>query len=174
VNEMIEQSVIRLSQALIARKSLLATAESCTGGLVAGSATAIAGSSSWFDQGWITYSNAAKQAQLGVTTETLKAYGAVSEQTAGEMATGVLTKAPKASLAIAITGIAGPGGGSPGKPVGFVCFGFGLRKTDGALSIRTVSKVFDGDRSAVREASVKFALDTAYDCFSEATQQHPG
>jgi nicotinamide-nucleotide amidase len=169
MNELIEQSVIRLSQALIARNSLLATAESCTGGLLAGAVTAIAGSSSWFDQGWVTYSNAAKQAQLDVTTETLKAHGAVSEQTAREMAQGILMKAPKARLAIAITGIAGPGGGSPGKPVGFVCFGFGARATDGTARIQTVSKTFAGDRYAVREASVQFALDTAYDYLNEQT-----
>ena len=168
---MIEKSVVRLSQALMAQKTSLATAESCTGGLVAGSATAIAGSSSWFDQGWVTYSNAAKQAQLGVTTETLKAHGAVSEQTAREIAQGVLVHAPKAGLAIAITGIAGPGGGSADKPVGFVCFGFGVRKADSTLSILTVSKVFAGDRYAVREASVKFALDSAYDYFSEQAER---
>ena len=162
----IETSVIRLSHALLERKGWLATAESCTGGLVAAAATAIAGSSRWFDQGWITYSNAAKQAQLGVAAETLSAHGAVSLETAAEMAKGVLNHAPRATLALAITGIAGPGGSSPGKPVGFVCFGFAQRYPTGEVQVRTESRVFAGDRQAVREASVKFALDTVFEVLS--------
>src|SRR5665647_2559878 len=99
---------------------MLATAESCTGGWVAQVATAIAGSSDWFERGFVTYSNAAKQEMLGVGAGTLAKYGAVSEQTAREMAAGALAHS-RAQVAVAITGIAGPAGGSPDKPVGTVC-----------------------------------------------------
>ena len=119
----IDQLATELGELLLKHKGLLATAESCTGGLLSGAATAIAGSSAWFDQGWVTYSNAAKQAQLGVTPQALLQFGAVSEEVARQMAVGVLNMAPRATLALTTTGIAGPGGGSPGKPVGLVWFG---------------------------------------------------
>ncbi len=150
----------RLGQLLAARRDWLATAESCTGGLLSGAVTAIAGSSGWFDQGWVTYSNEAKHMQLGVTQACLTEFGAVSEQTAREMAAGVLAQAPRATLALTTTGIAGPGGGTADKPVGLVWFGFAQRTPDG-LVIQARSQIFTGDRRAVREASVVFSLTTA-------------
>lgn len=150
----------KLGQLLVARRDWLATAESCTGGLLSAAVTAIAGSSTWFDQGWVTYSNEAKHQQLGVTHACLKEFGAVSEQTAREMAAGVLAMAPRASLALTTTGIAGPGGGTADKPVGLVWFGFGQRTEEG-LVIQARSRIFTGDRRAVREASVLFSLTIA-------------
>ncbi len=150
----------RLGQLLTARRDWLATAESCTGGLLSGAVTAIAGSSGWFDQGWVTYSNEAKRMQLGVTHACLKEFGAVSEQTAREMAAGVLAQSPRATLALTTTGIAGPGGGSADKPVGLVWFGFAQRTHEG-LVVQAKSQIFTGDRRAVREASVVFSLSNA-------------
>ncbi len=155
----IDQLATELGELLLKHKGLLATAESCTGGLLSGAATAIAGSSAWFDQGWVTYSNAAKQAQLGVTPKALLQFGAVSEEVARQMAVGVLNMAPRATLALTTTGIAGPGGGSPGKPVGLVWFGFAQRRPSGVI-VHAISKIFEGDRKAVREASVAFSLAT--------------
>src|SRR5512141_3179299 len=106
---------------LRAKGLMLTTAESCTGGWVAQAVTAIAGSSDWFERGFVTYSDAAKQEMLGVSAATLAAHGAVSEQTAREMAAGAIAHS-RAQVALAITGIAGPSGGSPQKPVGMVCF----------------------------------------------------
>ena len=138
---------------LLSRGEWLATAESCTGGWVAQSITAIAGSSAWFDRGFVTYSNAAKQEMLGVTEATLVRHGAVSEATARAMAQGAIAHS-RADWAIAITGIAGPGGGSPEKPVGTVCFAWAQR--DGGCEAQTCA--FAGDRAAVREQSVIHAL----------------
>ena len=138
---------------LLSRGEWLATAESCTGGWVAQTITAIAGSSAWFDRGFVTYSNAAKQEMLGVTEATLERHGAVSEATARAMAQGAIAHS-RADWAIAITGIAGPGGGSPEKPVGTVCFAWAQR--DGGCEAQTC--VFAGDRAAVREQSVIHAL----------------
>jgi nicotinamide-nucleotide amidase len=131
----------------------LATAESCTGGLVAGALTAIAGSSDVLERGFVTYSNKAKLELLGVPPETIVAHGAVSGETAAAMARGAVVRAP-VDLAISVTGVAGPGGGSVAKPVGLVIFG--LARRDG--SCRTEPHVFDGDRTAVREAALQFAL----------------
>lgn len=138
---------------LLSRGEWLATAESCTGGWVAQSITAIAGSSAWFDRGFVTYSNAAKQEMLGVTEATLERHGAVSEATARAMAQGAIAHS-RADWATAITGIAGPGGGSPEKPVGTVCFAWAQR--DGGCEAQTC--VFAGERAAVREQSVIHAL----------------
>ena len=132
---------------------LIATAESCTGGWVAQEVTTVAGSSSWFDRGFVTYSNEAKQEMLGVGTATLEKHGAVSEETAREMAAGALARS-KAGVTVAITGVAGPGGGSPGKPVGTVCFAWATKR--GAAS---ETRVFQGDREAVRRQSVEHALE---------------
>ncbi len=144
----------RLGTTLEARGAMCATAESCTGGLVAGAITDIAGSSGWFDRGFVTYSNEAKQALLGVPSQIIATHGAVSEPTAKAMAEGAL-RASAASVAVAVTGIAGPGGGSPGKPVGTVCFGFA---TDGGPT-HTRTLHFAGDRAEVRAASVVVALE---------------
>jgi nicotinamide-nucleotide amidase len=143
----------RVGERLAAGRHMLATAESCTGGWVAQAITAIAGSSDWFERGFVTYSNDAKQEMLGVRADTLKRHGAVSEQTAREMAQGALARS-KASLSVAVTGIAGPGGGSAEKPVGMVCFGWASQQ-----GARTETMHFSGDRESVRHQSVIHALE---------------
>ena len=135
------------------RHGLLVTAESCTGGWVAQVATSLAGSSDWFERGFVTYSNAAKEELLGVRRETLERHGAVSEETAREMALGALAHS-RGTLALAITGIAGPGGGSPAKPVGTVCFAW----ASAGGKVRAETRQFAGDRGAVRRQSVAHAL----------------
>lgn len=142
-----------LGSALLARGEWLAVAESCTGGWLAQSVTAIAGSSGWFDRGFVTYSNAAKVDMLGVPETTLDRHGAVSEATARAMAQGVLAHS-RADWAVAITGIAGPSGGSPEKPVGTVCFAWAAK--DGGCEAQTCH--FAGERASVREQSVRHAL----------------
>ncbi|MGE3772564.1 MAG: CinA family protein [Gammaproteobacteria bacterium] len=142
-----------LGERLLARGWLLATAESCTGGGIAAAVTDVAGSSAWFDRGFVTYSNAAKQAMLGVPAATLEAHGAVSEATARAMAAGALARSA-ARIAVAVTGVAGPSGGSPAKPVGTVWFGYAL--ADGAVHARLHR--YDGDRAAVRMCTVARAL----------------
>ena len=139
---------------LLANGQRLITAESCTGGWVAQALTAIAGSSEWFERGFVTYSNEAKQEMLGVTPELLAAQGAVSEATAAAMATGALRHS-HADWAVAITGIAGPTGGSPGKPVGTVCFAW----ADNTGGCATETCQFAGDRREIRAKSVAHALN---------------
>jgi nicotinamide-nucleotide amidase len=143
----------RVGTRLRAEGMMLATAESCTGGWVAQAATAIAGSSDWFERGFVTYSDAAKMDMLQVKARTLHAHGAVSEQTAGEMAAGALA-ASRAQIAVAITGIAGPGGGSADKPVGTVCFAWARKDRP----VSTETHRFKGDRESVRRQSVIAAL----------------
>lgn len=143
----------RVGVLLLQRGELLAAAESCTGGWLAQSVTAIAGSSGWFERGFVTYSNAAKSDMLGVPALTIARHGAVSEPTARLMAQGALSHSP-ADWAVAITGIAGPTGGSPDKPVGTVCFAWASQ--DGGCEAQTVH--FSGDRAGVREQSVAHAL----------------
>ncbi|HJV27941.1 MAG TPA: nicotinamide-nucleotide amidohydrolase family protein [Aromatoleum sp.] len=138
---------------LLARKLKLACAESCTGGWVAEVVTATAGSSDWFDCGFITYSNESKQALLGVSADTLQRHGAVSEPTVDAMVAGVLSHS-RADIALAVSGVAGPGGGTPEKPVGTVCFAWGTR--DGRTHRATCH--FPGDREAVRRQAVFHAL----------------
>lgn len=133
---------------------LLATAESCTGGGLAQAITAIAGSSQWFDCGFVTYSNESKQALLGVNADTLSAYGAVSEQVAIEMAEGALTHS-KAHISVAITGVAGPDGGTADKPVGTVWLAWSER----GKSSKTIKYQLFGDRSQVRDQAVLVALE---------------
>lgn len=152
-----------LGRLLIERGEWLAAAESCTGGWLAQSVTAIAGSSTWFDRGFVTYSNAAKVDMLGVPESTLERHGAVSEAVARAMAQGVLTHS-RADWSVAITGIAGPGGGSPEKPVGTVCFAWARK--DGGCEAQ--SCLFSGDRAAVREQSVRYALNGLIDRVREA------
>jgi nicotinamide-nucleotide amidase len=130
----------------------LTTAESCTGGLIAATCTELAGSSAWFERGFVTYSNAAKCEQLGVAANLIEQHGAVSEPVARAMATGALAHA-RAQVAIAVTGVAGPSGGSADKPVGTVWFGFALPS-----GVFTEVRCFDGDRAAVRQATVHHAL----------------
>jgi nicotinamide-nucleotide amidase len=130
----------------------MATAESCTGGLIAAACTDLAGSSNWFERGFVTYSNAAKTELLGVDAELIECHGAVSQAVARAMAQGAVAHS-HAQAAVAVTGVAGPGGGSPGKPVGTVWFGWA---TPGGTV--TEMKHFDGDRAAVRQATVAHAL----------------
>lgn len=137
---------------LLEKHWLLATAESCTGGLIAATCTDLAGSSRWFERGFVTYSNAAKCELLGVDAALIAAHGAVSEPVAAAMASGALAHS-QAQVALAVTGLAGPGGGSAEKPVGTVCFGFAL---PGLLLTET--QYFEGDRAEVRMAAVHHAL----------------
>lgn len=140
-------------QLLLARNESLTLAESCTGGGLACAITEIAGSSAWFERGFVTYSNAAKSELLGVPEITIERHGAVSEATARAMAEGALAHSP-AHWAIAITGIAGPSGGSAEKPVGTVCFAWAGRD----LGCQAQTRCFNGERSAVRAQSVAYAL----------------
>jgi len=142
----------KTGKALKKKGQTLVTAESCTGGWVAQAVTSVAGSSDWFERGYVTYSNAAKREALGVSAKTLLRHGAVSEATAREMARGAL-KRGRGTIALAITGIAGPGGGLPGKPVGTVCFAWARGR-----KMRSETKRFRGGRSRVRRQSVVHAL----------------
>jgi nicotinamide-nucleotide amidase len=137
---------------------MLVTAESCTGGWVAQAVTSVAGSSGWFERGYVTYSNAAKREALGVSRRILERHGAVSEQAARAMARGALKKS-RAGVALAVTGIAGPGGAVPGKPVGTVCFAWARGR-----SVRSETKRFGGGRSRVRRQSVIHALRGVLRC----------
>ncbi len=141
-----------LASLLRARGWRMATAESCTGGLIAAACTALAGSSDWFERGFVTYSNDAKADLLGVPPALIQAHGAVSEEVALAMAAGALQRAP-VQLAVAVTGIAGPGGAVPGKPVGTVWLAWGT-----AQGVQAVRLQLDGDRDAVRGATVQAAL----------------
>jgi nicotinamide-nucleotide amidase len=132
---------------------ILATAESCTGGWAAQVVTSVAGSSAWFERGFVTYSNEAKQELLGVRAETLRAHGAVSEETAREMARGALERS-RATVSVSITGVAGPAGGTPEKPVGTVCFAWAR-----AGEVRSETRRFGGDRESIRRQSVILALE---------------
>jgi nicotinamide-nucleotide amidase len=147
-----EPQVLALADALRARGWHMATAESCTGGLIAAACTAVGGSSDWFECGYVTYSNDAKTQMLGVLPQLLHAHGAVSEQVALAMAGGALTHA-RVQLAVAVTGIAGPTGAVPGKPVGTVWLAWGT-----ATGLRAERLQLPGDRSAVRAATVQAAL----------------
>ena len=144
----------RVGARLLGRRTLLATAESCTGGLVAGAVTAIAGSSAWFDRGFVTYSDAAKRDLLGVPAACLEQFGAVSEPVARAMADGALARSA-AGVAVAVTGIAGPAGGTPDKAVGMVCFAWALR----GRATEAATMHFPGDRANVRAMSVRHALE---------------
>jgi len=158
--------VATLGGLLLRRGHMLVTAESCTGGLLGAAITDAAGSSLWYERGFITYSNAAKMAHLNVSDQTLARHGAVSESTAMEMAAGALASAPAGHLALSTTGIAGPGGATPDKPVGMVCFGVAQRHADGVV-VRADTQVFAGDRGQVRAAAVAFALQRAIGCLTK-------
>jgi len=140
-----------VAQALLARGWMLATAESCTGGMIAAACTDLAGSSQWFERGFVTYSNAAKTDSLGVSAALIDAHGAVSEPVARAMAAGALAHS-RAQAAVAVTGVAGPTGGSAEKPVGTVWFGFAV-----GGQVHTETQRFAGDRAAVRAATVAHA-----------------
>jgi nicotinamide-nucleotide amidase len=147
-------SVAKLSAALLARGWTMAAAESCTGGWIAKCCTDRAGSSAWFERGFVTYSNAAKRELLGVAGDVLERAGAVSEAVARSMAEGALRNS-RAEVALAVTGIAGPDGGAPDKPVGTVWFGWAVA---GEATL-TVCRRFEGDREAVRRQAVRAALE---------------
>ena len=138
---------------LKARGERLVSAESCTGGWVAQVVTSVAGSSEWFERGFVTYSNEAKQELIGVRGETLARHGAVSEETAREMALGAIA-ASHGTIALAVTGVAGPSGGTPTKPVGMVCFAW----ADRSGAVKSETRHFTGDREKVRRQSVMRAL----------------
>ncbi len=144
----------KVGDALKANALVMAAAESCTGGWIGQAVTMVPGSSKWFDRGFVTYTNEAKQEMLGVSAETLKKFGAVSEQTAREMAAGAL-KASRAQVSVAVSGVAGPAGGTPKKPVGTVCIAWCRA---GAEPVARTYR-FQGDRDAVRRQSVIAALE---------------
>ena len=147
-----------LALILVERSWKIALAESCTGGLVSTTLTDLAGSSDWFERGYITYSNEAKSECLDVPIEIIKAFGAVSEQVAKAMADGARRKAD-VNVAISITGIAGPTGGSVEKPVGTVCFGWSIKQNVGDdIKTITITKQFSGDRQTVRVQACDYAL----------------
>ena len=141
-----------LSELLVANGLTISVAESCTGGALSHTITSIPGASSYFDCGYITYSNQSKTEMLGVDIQSIKTYGAVSEEVALEMVIGLATKS-HSDVAVSITGVAGPTGGTPEKPVGTVCFGFSF---DGKTS--TSTKLFSGDRTSIVSQSVSYAL----------------
>jgi nicotinamide-nucleotide amidase len=159
---LIARLAAELGAALQAQRATLATAESCTGGGIGYAVTQVAGSSAWFERGFITYSNEAKQQMLDVPAELIARHGAVSESVARAMALGALASS-RAHIAVSVTGIAGPGGGSRAKPVGTVCFGFARIAPDGTSKVATVTRRFDGDRAAVRTQSIIAALQGLLD-----------
>lgn len=143
---------VELAALLLEKRWMLATAESCTGGMISAACTDLAGSSAWFERGFVTYSNAAKTESLGVDAALISLHGAVSEPVARAMASGAILQS-RAQVAVAVTGVAGPGGGTAEKPVGTVWFGWAT--PGGVVSER---RCFEGDRAAVREATVRHAL----------------
>jgi nicotinamide-nucleotide amidase len=158
-NDPQQQLAKAISLAMVQRGWKIALAESCTGGLVCATLTELAGSSDWFERGYITYSNAAKSECLDVPIELIESFGAVSEPVAKAMAEGALRNA-NVNAAISITGIAGPTGGSPEKPVGTVCFGWAIKESieNNIVNTVTLTKHFNGDRQTVREQACAFAL----------------
>ena len=150
--------VLALGEALRAAGLKIATAESCTGGLIAAACTAVAGSSDWFERGYVTYSNAAKVEAIGVDAGLIAAHGAVSEAVALAMARGALAHA-QAQLAVAVTGIAGPGGGTPDKPVGTVWLATARQGGQAQAELLQL----DGDRGAIRAQTVRVALQRLLD-----------
>ena len=144
--------IAQLAELMQKKDWMLASAESCTGGMIAAACTDVAGSSNWFERGFVTYSNAAKTELLGVDTGLIEQQGAVSEAVARAMAAGALARS-KAQVSVAVTGVAGPGGGSAEKPVGTVWFGFAVGD-----QVTSETKQFAGDRAAVRQATVEHAV----------------
>ncbi len=158
----LQQSAHQVGQVLRQRSWMLCSAESCTGGWVAKILTDVAGSSAWFERGFVTYSNLAKQEMLGVEATVIEHHGAVSELTAREMARGALQHS-HANISLSITGIAGPDGGSESKPVGLVWFAWAMQDEE----IRCEQHIFTGDRNAVRRQAVVTALQGVETCLAE-------
>ena len=150
IDPLVQQTADLLQQ----KHWMLATAESCTGGMIAAACTDLAGSSAWFERGFVTYSNEAKAELLGVDASLIAAQGAVSQAVVEAMAAGAVARS-KAQVSVAVTGVAGPGGGTPDKPVGTVWFGWSV-----GGQIRSERRQFDGDRAEVRAATVQHALQT--------------
>ena len=152
-SERVVEQVAELADLLLKKRWLLATTESCTGGLIAAACTDLAGSSAWFERGFVTYSNAAKIELLDVDAALMAQHGAVSEAVARAMVQGALAKS-RAQVAVSVTGVAGPTGGSAAKPVGTVWFGFAT-----SANVVTETRLFEGDRAAVRQATVQHAFE---------------
>jgi len=170
----IAQLVAAVADTLMQHGWMLTTAESCTGGLIAGHCTDLAGSSQWFERGFVTYSNEAKHDMLGVDNAILTEHGAVSEPTAQAMALGALRHS-RAQVSIAVTGVAGPTGGSKDKPVGTVWFAWGVPSDTGPTLgaetawVKTERMQFNGDRAAVRQATITHALQTLLQLLKAST-----
>jgi nicotinamide-nucleotide amidase len=161
----IENLAIQIGSALKSHGLMLATAESCTGGAVASAVTDIAGSSEWFERGFITYSNEAKREMLGVAQDTLMRYGAVSEAVVREMVAGALCYS-HAQMALAVSGIAGPAGGTPGKPVGTVWFAWGIKKGQCVVCLHHLA----GNRAEIRMQSVGLALQGTLELLNQVRE----
>lgn len=157
-NKKLTLLVEQLAELLIINNKQLTVAESCTGGWIAKVLTDLAGSSVWFERGFVTYSNLAKNEMLGVKQSTLESYGAVSQETVSEMALGAL-KNSHADFSVSISGIAGPDGGSVEKPVGLVWFSWAAKENDSQKTIATDEQVFKGDRESIRQQAVEYALE---------------
>jgi nicotinamide-nucleotide amidase len=155
-DEVLRDLAVRVGLRLLAARCRLVTAESCTGGWIAKAMTDVPDSSRWFECGYVVYSNTAKMRDLGVSDQTLKAHGAVSEATVREMAAGAV-RVSGAEVAVAVSGVAGPSGGTPDKPVGTVWFGLAVRRHDGIVLSSRLER-FPGDREAVRRGTVELAL----------------
>lgn len=152
VSRLLDQLAIQAGVALADKSLMLATAESCTGGLVAAAITDVSGSSGWFERGFVTYSNEAKSTMLGVPAKLIRDHGAVSEEVARAMAEGALLNS-RAQVALSVTGVAGPNGGTPDKPVGMVCFGWSNR-----ITTLTETQRFRGDRGQIRRQAAEHAM----------------
>jgi len=152
VSRLLDQLAIQAGVALADKSLMLATAESCTGGLVAAAITDVSGSSGWFERGFVTYSNEAKSTMLGVPAKLIRDHGAVSEEVARSMAEGALLNS-RAQVALSVTGVAGPNGGTPEKPVGMVCFGWSNR-----ITTHTETQRFRGDRGQIRRQAAEHAM----------------
>ena len=154
----LKETILAIGEHLAAHQQTVSCAESCTGGGIAFALTSVSGSSNWFNQSWVTYSNEAKHDLLGVQATTLEKYGAVSEQTVAEMVSGVVANS-NADYGISVSGIAGPGGVSAEKPVGTVWFGFAING-----NITCIKKQWDGDRDQVRQQAIEFAIEHLHQC----------
>ncbi|GAB7544965.1 CinA family protein [Cupriavidus sp. CuC1] len=152
VSRLLDQLAVQVGISLSEKSLLLATAESCTGGLVAAAITDVSGSSGWFERGFVTYSNEAKSTMLGVPAKLIRDHGAVSEEVARAMAEGALLNS-RAQVALSITGVAGPTGGTPEKPVGMVCFGWSNR-----ITTKMETQRFRGDRQQIRRQAAEYAI----------------
>lgn len=169
----IQQLAEQLGAALLGQHLTLATAESCTAGGIAYAVTLVPGSSRWFDRGFVTYSNESKMQLLGVPTAYLRDFGAVSEPVARAMAIGALSHSA-AQVAIAVTGIAGPDGGTPDKPVGTVCFAWTIRRDPASAPwVKTATHRLGGDRAAVRTRTIVIALQTLVELLKQPQDIQP-